>query len=566
MRMGLEYLPAREPGDFGLGALVLPLTGIERGRGRAKPLRRLAALLIPLAPIAVAGAAAAQSSPPAAPAASRAPATHFDINAFQVKGSTLLTDGEIERAVYPHEGPDRTPADVEAARAALQAVYEKRGFATVTVFIPEQGVESGVIRLEVNEQPIGRVTVSGAKGAAAAAVLKQAPSLASGTVPNFQAVQQNLVAMNQDPARKVTPEVVAGAAPGTVDVNLKVQESSPFHGSVEYNNYNSVDTTPTRLALSLRDDDLWGRGDSFSLTAQTAPQQTKDGTVFSANYLLRLPDNLQLLAYALHTNSNIDVVGGTTVVGKGTQAGMRLIVPLTTSAIFYQAFTFGMDWKDFQENDTLGVTSTPAPVDYAPVLLSWRGDLTLKTIKAYFQASAVYGTDIGDDRLAFQNKRFDARPDFFAFKPEAGVTADIPFGMQTFAKLTGQFSMDELVPSEQFSLGGMDTVRGYYESETLGDYGVAGQTELRSPSFAHLIGPWAQEARLHLFFDVGYAGIHEPLAGQVGTYTLYSTGVGLRFKFIKHLNGDIDLATPLVSGPNTRAGSEAVRARIWGDF
>jgi hemolysin activation/secretion protein len=138
--------------------------------------------------------------------------------------------------------------------------------------------------------------------------------------------------------------------------------------------------------------------------------------------------------------------------------------------------------------------------------------------------------------------------------------------MQTYVKVTGQFSMDELVPSEQFSLGGVDTVRGYYESETLGDYGIAAQAELRSPSFASVLGPWTNEARVHVFFDAGYAGIHDPLAGQLATYTLYSTGVGLRFKFINHLNGDLNLATPLVTGPNTKAWSEVVRARIWGDF
>jgi hemolysin activation/secretion protein len=518
----------------------------------------------PLAFLLAAGAAAAQ--PASAPTTQAGAATRFDIRAFQVKGNTLLTTTEMERAVYRFMGPGKTPDDVEAARKALQAVYEKRGYATVTVFIPEQSVDTGNIRLEVAEQTIGQVTVSGARRTAANWVLQRAPSLASGTVPNFQAVQADIVALNQVPDRRVTPEVKAGTAPGTVDVDLKVQDTSPIHGSVEYNDYNSVSTTSARVAVSLRDDDLWGRGDSLSLSAQTAPDQTKDGTVFSGNYLLRLPLNLQLLTYALHTDSNIAVVGGTTVVGKGTQAGAKLIVPLTSSPTFYQSFTAGIDWKDFQENDILGSAATAAPVTYWPITLGWRGDLTLKSTQAYLSATGVYGTGIGDDRLVFQNKRFDARPDFFAFKGEFGDTTNIPFGMQTFVKVTGQVSMDELVPSEQFSLGGMDTVRGYFESEVLGDTGVAVQSELRSPSFAGVLGPWAQEARTHLFFDAGYAAIHEPLTGQASAYTLYSAGIGARFKFVNHVNGDINLAAPLTDGPNTSIHTAVVRARIWGDF
>jgi hemolysin activation/secretion protein len=533
------------------------------GRAPGDRLRRGLALSAVFSTAALAaGAASAQTPPPA----DRTAAQRFAINAFQVKGSTLLSDADIERAVYPHEGPDKTPDDVEAARAALQAVYEKHGYATATVFIPEQGVDSGVIRLEVNEQTIGQVTVTGGKRTSASWVLQRAPSLQTGTTPNFQAVQRDVVALNQSPDRKVTPEVKAGIAPGTVDVNLKVEDHSPIHGSVEYNNYDSVSTTQTRVSVSLRDDDLWGRGDSLSLSVQTAPEHPDDGTVYSGNYLLRLPANLQLLAYALHTDSNIAVVGGTNVVGKGTQAGVKLIVPLTSTPVFYQSFTAGIDWKDFQENDVLGPNATAAPVTYWPITLGWRGDLTLTSTRAYLNASGVFGTGIGDNHDVFNNKRFTARPDFFAFKGEVGDTTDIPFGLQTFVKVTGQFSNDALVPSEQFSLGGIDTVRGYYESETLGDYGVAVQSELRSPSFAKAMGDWTNEARLHVFFDAGYAGIHQPLIGQQQTYTLYSAGVGARFKFINHLNGDVNVAAPLTDGPDKSAGAVTVRARIWGDF
>ncbi|WP_312030655.1 ShlB/FhaC/HecB family hemolysin secretion/activation protein [Methylosinus sp. H3A] len=38
-----------------------------------------------------------------------------------------------------------------------------------------------------------------------------------------------------------------------------------------------------------------------------------------------------------------------------------------------------------------------------------------------------------------------------------------------------------LASSEQISVGGLDTVRGYLESEVLGDTGAAGTVELRQP-------------------------------------------------------------------------------------
>src|SRR3546814_15035607 len=73
---------------------------------------------------------------------------------------------------------------------------------------------------------------------------------------------------------------------------------------------------------------MWGRGDSLSISAQTAPQRHDDGTVLSGNYMMRLGQGTQLLLYAVHSDSDIAVVGGTSVIGKGNIFGGRLIQAL----------------------------------------------------------------------------------------------------------------------------------------------------------------------------------------------------------------------------------------------
>ncbi len=481
-------------------------------------------------------------------------------------GNTKLSTDQVETLVYPFLGPGRTPADVEGARAALQAAYEKAGYASVSVSIPEQGVDSGVIRLEVAEQRVGKVVVAGGGKGTQAWVLKRAPSLASGSVPNFKAVQQDIVALNRAGDRKVTPEVKAGAAPGTVDVALNVEEHSALHGSTEVNNYASPSTSDLRVGASLRYDDLWGRGDSISVSGQVAPRRSQDGWVVSGNYLMQLGHGLQLLAYGVHSDSDIATVGGTDVVGKGDLAGVRLIVPLSQSAHFYQSFTIGIDYKDFQEDVLLGADRSTAPVRYFPVTLGWRGDWTAEHNKAYVSASMTAGNGLGDGVLAFNNKRLFARPDFVFGKLEAADTLDLPRGLQGFVKVTGQASLDPLVSNEQFSLGGSDTVRGYFESEVLGDYGVALESELRSPSFAPLLGSWVDEARFHVFADGGRAALWRATPGQVPGTTLISVGVGTRWKLVNHLNGAVDLAIPLKAGPDTDKGDPVARFRILGEF
>ncbi len=118
---------------------------------------------------------------------SPAPAVpHFMIRAFAVKGNHILTPTEVEDAVYPFTGPDKTPDDVEKARAALQEVFTKKGYATVAVIIPEQGIDTGTIQLQVQPQSIGKLTITGGTHTSDDWVRDRAPSLKEGNVPNFK--------------------------------------------------------------------------------------------------------------------------------------------------------------------------------------------------------------------------------------------------------------------------------------------------------------------------------------------------------------------------------------------
>lgn len=505
---------------------------------------------------------------PAAPEQAQAPAT-FDILAFQVKGNTLLAPDDVERAILPFMGPGKREADVEAARAALQKAFEDKGYVAVSVFIPEQAVDSGVLQLQVQPQLVGQLLVEG-DTKNADDVRARAASVAPGKTPNLPELQRDVVALNSNPGRRVTPELRAGEAPGTLDVVLKVEESSPFHGSVELNNFSSSATTDLRASATLRYDDMWGRGDSLSLSVQTAPRRPDDGTVFSGNYLMRLGTGTQLLLYGVYSDSDIAVVGGTSVVGRGKMAGVRLIQSLGASEGFYHSLTFGIDWKDFKEDVQLGPDRASAPIKYAPLVASWRGDWTGDRAASNITFSSVFGIrGLGDGWERFDAKRYMARQSFIALKIDAETTQTTAGDLQLNSRFAGQWSPDPLISNEGFSLGGMSSVRGYYESEAIGDYGFALQTELRSPDLAAMIGlGLLKELRFHAFLDSGYASIHLPLESQIATRTqrLLSTGVGGRVRLLDYLNGAVDVGVPLRSGPESGSGDFFARFRIWGEF
>jgi hemolysin activation/secretion protein len=215
----------------------------------------------------------------------------------------------------------------------------------------------------------------------------------------------------------------------------------------------------------------------------------------------------------------------------------------------------------------LGADRASAPITYFPVTLSWRGDWSGDRRRSDINATTLFGVrGLGDGWERFDAKRYHARPSFFAFKFDAGHNQDIVAGMQIDARLTGQWSPDPLISNEGFSLGGMQSVRGYYGSEALADYGFAYQLELRSPDAATWLGGPLDELRAHGFWDMGWGGIHAPLPGQTQRFRLMTVGAGARVRFFDYFNGALDVGTPLISATGSRSGDVFARFRIWGEF
>jgi hemolysin activation/secretion protein len=515
--------------------------------------------------------ARAAAPPPSSPAGDR-----FDLNEIRVDGSTVLPQDQVEEAVYPYLGPGRTAADVDAARHALQETYTRAGFVTVTVnagrWIDRAG---GVVGLRVVERPVERLRVTHARYFMPDAVRAGAPSVAPGTVPNIHALQADLVGLNQLPDRTVQPLLKPGRRPDTVDVDLDVTDSLPVHGSLEANNRYNADTHAERLDASLTYGNFFQRGDSATINYSVAPEDVADSEVESASYLFHIPDSrLSLLLTYLHSNSNVVALGSTDVVGRGTTAGFRVLIPLgsTTNGpnnSFTHSFSVGWDYKNFFELDGFKAngTVTYAPVTYYPLNANYAANWRTRASVTDINLGVELGVGgLGSSASDFDNKRYLADPGFSIARLTVSREQDLPRDVQLWGSVTGQISNQPLVSSEQLGIGGADTVRGYLEAEALGDYGAVAQTELRSPDLKKYIGGPVHAWRFHLFTDVGLVNLRDPTPQQHFSYGLASVGVGTRVNLWGYLNGAVQDAQTVESGPDTKAGTNRVLFRVFGEF
>ena len=522
------------------------------------------------------------TSNPAKPAgAGSGPPARFDIDEYRIEGADSLPQIEVEAAVYPFLGPGRTADDVEKARAAVEKAYHDKGLQTVGVAVPQQDAQRGFIVLKVTENRVGRLRVKGSRYFDLANIKGSAPSLKEGSLPNFKEVTKDIVALNRWPDRRVTPALRAGIAPGTVDVDLNVEDTLPLHGSAELNNRQSPSTTSLRESYSLRHDNLWQLGHSMTVTYQDAPLNRKDAMVISGSYMARTPyDWLSVLLYGLKSDSAVATVGGANVIGPGEVIGGRAVMILPTKGELFHTLSLGIDYKHFAQTLKLGSDAFDSPVTYAPLVASygatWQGEGRLTQLNASITAGL---RGIGSSPEEFDAKRFKATGSFIHLNADVSHTQELGHGVQLFAKMQGQAADQPLVSSEQFSIGGQDTVRGYLESEVLGDYGVVGTLELRSPNLStyfeqKLDNPLGQAVKFNVFddwrffafADAGHARIHEPLPEQKSQFDLASYGIGTRVKTLKHFNGVFFVGVPAITQQTTLANHPRFSFRVWGEF
>jgi hypothetical protein len=92
----------------------------------------------------------------------------------------------------PFTGRARDFGDVQRALEALEALYHARGYSVVTVQLPEQELNGGVVRLNVIQTRLSRVSVSGNRYFDEAEHPRRPAGLQPGQTPNLNAVSANL--------------------------------------------------------------------------------------------------------------------------------------------------------------------------------------------------------------------------------------------------------------------------------------------------------------------------------------------------------------------------------------
>ncbi|MBQ0719285.1 MAG: ShlB/FhaC/HecB family hemolysin secretion/activation protein [Gammaproteobacteria bacterium] len=501
----------------------------------------------------------------------------FMVTEYRVLGNSLLSNSVIERAVYPHLGPERDINDIEAARVALESAFREGGYPMVVVNLPQQKVVSGIVRLQVLEGRVDRLKVSGSDYFSLAEIREAVPSLKTGQIIDIAKAREEINALNRlSGDLSVTPVMKPGRTEGGIEVDLRVKDKVPVSASVDINDRYSPGTRELRTSVNLGFNNLWQKFHSFSLQYQFTPEEIDQVKVLVGTYLMPVNDRRDRLAlYAVKSKSTVPAASVISVLGEGEIYGARYVALYPSLAGYSHSGSFGFDYKNFDDTVvvTAGGDNPQTAIDYVLFTAGYTGTFFEEKQTTRFGIGANFGINgIANDFDEFLDKRLvtlhdEANPNFFYLTGNIESVWNLG-NYELRASLAGQYTEDLLISNEGYTIGGVDSVRGYRESEQLGDRGWVARAELKTPELFsdRLSFERGMSARLFAFYDYAEASLVAAAPDQEDKFQLAGTGLGVELSLFDHIDSTIYWALPLKDSGDIESGEERVHFDLTFDF
>ncbi|MGH7197788.1 MAG: ShlB/FhaC/HecB family hemolysin secretion/activation protein, partial [Candidatus Omnitrophota bacterium] len=372
-------------------------------------------------------------------------------------------------------------------------------------------------------------------------------------IVQYDALRKGLLDIDRHRDMDAKAVLRPGTQPMTTDVQVQIEDRRPFHLTVDFNNYGTRLTGEERVGFTIQHDNLFGMMDELTTRIQAGNGAFSTGMDYnipvSGDYI-----NGPRLGFAF-SRGDVDLSGdfkALNVEGESTTYSPYFKYPALVRDNFRTDLRVGYDHKvvenraldvetsqddirlayagvTFEENDKWGKTFWPNAIHFG---LPWFG-----------------ATDKNDEGLT----RAHSGAPFTIYRSSIDRYQYLPYNSLLILHGSMQMASDKLPPSEQFQLGGVNSVRGYPQGEFLGDHGWTFSSELLVPAFfvdprfklTNEKRPLREDLRLLAFYDYGSADLKGTLPGEVSKKDLNSVGVGLRLRIYDRFNARVEYAIPI---------------------
>ncbi|BAY49944.1 surface antigen D15 domain-containing protein (plasmid) [Scytonema sp. HK-05] len=468
----------------------------------------------------------------------------FYIKKIEVLGNTVLKE-EISQLVKKYENRKITFEDLTALRSAITELYVKKGYVTSGAFLPNnQALDKGIVQIQVVEGELERIEITGLSRLGKGYVLRRLRSATKAPL-NRQRLEEALQLLQLDPLlERVNAELTAGSAPGRNILQVRLKEAPAFHAGIIIGNNQSPSIGSIQGSVFVTHDNLLGFGDR--LTAEYG--RTEGLNLYDFSYTVPLLPRNGTLSFRYSNNDSNIIEVPFQDLGIRSQSetfSLSLRQPLVQSPESEFAIGVGLDLR---RNQTFILDNIPYSFSQGPengrsriTVIRFYQDWVNRTATQVLAARSQFSFGIDAFDATINNTGTDGR--FFSWLGQFQWVQQLSPRALLVTRIDTQLTPDSLLSLEKFSIGGVDTVRGYRQNQVVSDNGVVASFELRIPVTAD-----PRTLQITPFFEIGTGWNNRD--ANPDPNLIAGLGLGVEWQINRSLDVRLDYGIPLVGVSN----------------
>lgn len=484
------------------------------------------------------------------PAESQPQSELLDVSEIEVIGSTIFEPDVFEPITQPLEGRTVRLSELIDATNAITRLYRSEGYLTSQAVLLEQEVVDGVVQIQIIEGNIEDIQIDGNRRLNDGYIRSRVRRGITSPV-RIDKLEDQLRLLRIDPSIDgLQATLQAGSDVGQSVLVINVDEADLIYGEVHIDNDSPPSIGAERAGFDLGFRSPTGLGDNLLISFDRS--FSGGSNLLDVSY--RLPVNaldgaIQLRTVIDRNEVTEDPFDELDIEGETELYEVTFRQPISRSVREEFALSLGFS---FREGQTFVFNDIPTPFGIGPdedgvsrtSVFRFGQDYTLRDASGAWVARSLFNFGTG---LFDATTNDEPIPDSHFFSWLGQIQRVQRIGQRHLLIIQGdlQLTPDSLLPSEQFVIGGRQSVRGYVQNALSGDSGFRFSIEDRITAVRNDSGRSIFQVAPFADLGVVFNSSDNPNDLPENNF-IAGVGLGLILEPISNLNLRIDYAPPLI--------------------
>ena len=484
----------------------------------------------------------------------------IDVKTVEITGSTIFKSEDLAKLTQTVEGKSVKLQDLQTLTNNITALYLDRGYITSRAVLGEQAIVSGIVKIQIIEGSLDRIDIEGLKRLNKNYIQSRI-QLGTKNPLNRNQLEDQLQLLKTDSLiESIEASLRPGSGTGKSILTVRVKESNSIAGNVSIDNYSSPSVGSERFGGGLTYRNVTGLGDELSGAYNRSFPGGSDALDFSYRLPVNAMNGTVQLRFAPSRSKVIEQPFDSLDIRSSNELyELSYRQPLLRNP----REEFALSLAFAVQNGRTTISGLPLTTPGSGTDIDGRGRTRVLKFGQDYTKRDRQGAWALRSQFSLGLNAFDAtvsdtsKPDgrFLSWLGQVQRVQRLSDNQLIIAQADVQLSADPLLPSQQFVVGGGQSLRGYRQNLRSGDNGIRLSLENRIALQRNEVGnPIFQLAP---FLDAGWVWNQSNHPTQLTNETfLASAGLGVIFEPIPRLLVRVDYAIPLVYNSDRKGNAQ----------